>query len=146
MEERLVVGSEEWCALPELGIAMIKARVDSGAKTSSLHAFNIEVVEKGGGRFVEFEVHPLQENREVVCRCRAPLVDERRVRSSSGVAEKRYVISTTVKLGDATWNIELTLNNRTAMEYRMLLGRQALKGRVLIDPGASCLLGEAACV
>ncbi|MGM0633500.1 MAG: RimK family alpha-L-glutamate ligase [Pseudomonadota bacterium] len=138
---RIIVGSEEWCALPGLGIPAVKVRVDSGARTSSLHAFNIRAFRRGGARWVSFEVHPLQQNRRTIVRCEAEVVDRRVVKSSSGLGEKRYVVRTTLQHGDDTWDIELTLSNRDSMGYRMLLGREAMNGRMLVDPSASFLGG-----
>lgn len=137
LQDRIVVGSEEWCALPGLGIPAIKARVDSGARTSSLHAFNIRAFRRGGTRWVSFEVHPLQQNRRTIVRCEAEVVDKRVVKSSSGLGEKRYVVRTTLEHGGSSWEIELTLSNRDSMGYRMLLGREAMNGRMLVDPSAS---------
>lgn len=107
-----IIGCEEWCALPELGLPTVKARVDSGAKTSSLHAFNISTFRRDNVLWVSFEVHPIQNNRRTVIRCESPVIDRRSIRSSSGETEKRYVISSPLKLGDDIWNIELTLTNR----------------------------------
>ena len=137
-----IIGSEEWCAFPDMALPAIKARVDSGAKTSSIHAFNIQTFRRNGELWVSFEVHPLQNNRRTVIRCEKPVVDRRRVKSSSGVAETRYVISAPIKIGDDVWDIELTLANRDSMGYRMLLGREAMMGRVIIDPSKSFCLGE----
>lgn len=141
MLKKMIVGSEEWCAFPELGLPAIKARVDSGAKTSSIHAFNIQRFKRDGQPWVSFEVHPLQNDRRTVIRCERPVVDKRGVKSSSGVAESRYVVSTSIRLGDQQWETELTLANRDSMGYRMLLGRQAMSGKVVVDPGEQCLLG-----
>ncbi|KZZ53117.1 alpha-L-glutamate ligase, partial [Oleiphilus sp. HI0118] len=135
------IGSEEWCAFSELGLPAVKARVDSGAKTSSIHAFNIHTFRRDNEKWVSFEIHPIQNSRRTVIRCERPIVDRRAVKSSSGVAETRYVILTPMTLGDETWDVELTLANRDSMGYRMLLGREAMKGRVLIDPNESFLLG-----
>lgn len=137
-----VIGSEEWCSLPELALPAIKARVDSGAKTSSIHAFNINSFRRDGKLWVSFEVHPLQNNRHTVIRCESPVVDKRAVKSSSGVSETRYVISSPLKLGDEVWDVELTLANRDSMGYRMLLGREAMGDRLLIDPSHSFCLGN----
>jgi len=142
MNSKMIVGSEEWCNFPELGIPAIKARVDSGAKTSSLHAFNINKFTRDGESWVSFEVHPLQNNRRVVIRCEKPVIDKRTVKSSSGTSEHRYVISTKLTAGNDSWNIELTLTNRDSMGYRMLLGREAMNGKILVDPSLSFCLGE----
>ena len=144
MDSKLIVGSEEWCGLPELGIPAIKARVDSGAKTSSLHAFNIRSFTRDNQQWVSFELNPLQHNRRAVVKCEARVIDKRMVKSTSGISEKRFVIATRLHLGDQQWEIELTLNNRDAMGYRMLLGRQAMEERILVDPSSSFLCGTIA--
>jgi len=141
-DSKIIVGSEEWFSFPGLGIPAIKARIDSGAKTSSMHAFNIQKFRREGESWVSFEVHPLQNDRQTVIRCERPLIDKRTVKSSSGVSETRYVVSATIKAGSETWDIELTLANRDSMGYRMLLGRQAMNGRMLVDPSLNCCLGE----
>jgi len=136
-KNRIVVGSEEWCGLPGLGIPAIKARVDSGARTSSLHAFNIRGFKREGVSWVSYELHPIQHNRRVIVRCESPVVDRRVVKSSTGVGEKRYVIRTLLELSGQSWEIEITLANRDSMGYRMLLGRGAMVDRILVDPSAS---------
>lgn len=141
MKGKIIVGSEEWCCLPELGIPAIKARVDSGAKTSSLHAFNIRAFKRNGVSWVSYELHPIQHNRQVIVRCESPVEDRRMVKSSSGVAEKRYVIKTRLELSGQSWETEVTLANRDSMGYRMLLGRAAMLGRILVDPSAKQLCG-----
>tara|TARA_R110002167_G_scaffold89012_9_gene240116 strand:+ start:1581 stop:2996 length:1416 start_codon:yes stop_codon:yes gene_type:complete len=143
-KDKIVVGSEEWCALPLLGIPAIKARVDSGARTTAIHAFNIKSFKRGQVPWVSFEVHPLQKNRRTIVRCEAKVLDKRMVKSSSGIAEKRYVIQTTLEHDNKSWEIEVTLSNRDSMGYRMLLGREAMIGRILVDPAASFLGGEVA--
>jgi ribosomal protein S6--L-glutamate ligase len=138
--QKLIIGSEEWVSLPELGLPVIKSRIDSGAKTSALHAYNIQPYEEKGQAYVRFDVHPVQKNRRIVKRCSAPVIARRVVKSSNGESEKRFVIQTTVALGDASWSIEVTLTNRDSMGYRMLLGREAMHQRVLVDPAAKqCL-------
>ena len=141
-EEKIVVGSVEWCAFPGLGIPALKARVDSGAKTSSIHAFNIQPFSRHGKPWISFEVHPLQKNRRTVVRCEAPIVDRRAVKSSSGSSEKRYVIRTPLVLDGKEWLIEVTLANRDSMGFRMLLGREAMSGRLLVDPADAYCLGD----
>ena len=143
-KDKIVVGSEEWCALPLLGIPAIKARVDSGARTTAIHAFNIKSFKRSQVPWVSFEVHPLQKNRRTIVRCEAKVLDKRMVKSSSGIAEKRYVIQTTLEHDNKSWEIEVTLSNRDSMGYRMLLGREAMIGRILVDPAASFLGGEVA--
>jgi ribosomal protein S6--L-glutamate ligase len=141
-ERKVVVGSEEWCSFPDMGIPAIRARVDSGARTSALHAFNIQTFRRAGETWVSFEVHPVQNDRRIVTRHEAKVVDRRDVRNTGGIAERRYVIRERLQLGEDSWEIELTLANRDSMGYRMLLGRSAMVGRMLVDPGARCKLGE----
>lgn len=139
---KVILGSEEWCSFPELGIPTIKARVDSGAKTSALHAINIAPFIKNESNWVRFDINPIQNNLKTVIHCEAPLVDKRIVKSSSGFREQRYVIQTNLQIGDAKWPIEMTLTNRDSMGFRMLLGREAMSGRVLVDPEQKYLLGQ----
>lgn len=135
--DKIIIGKEEWCALPELDLPLIKTRVDSGAKTSALHAFNIRPFKKDGKLYVCFEIHPIQHNRKVTRKCTAEVVDHRSVKNSGGQTEKRYVIKTQISLGNQAWDIEITLTNRDEMGYRMLLGREAMQHRVLVDPALS---------
>ncbi|WP_339919541.1 30S ribosomal protein S6--L-glutamate ligase [uncultured Flavobacterium sp.] len=141
-QEKVILGSEEWCSFPELGIPTIKARVDSGAKTSALHAINIAPFIKNETNWVRFDINPIQNNLKTVIHCEAPLIDKRIVKSSSGFREQRYVIQTNLKIGDSIWPIEMTLTNRDSMGFRMLLGREAMSGRVLVDPEQQYLLGQ----
>jgi ribosomal protein S6--L-glutamate ligase len=139
-ESKVLLGSEEWCSFPELGIPAIKARVDSGAKTSALHAINIAPFIKNDTNWVKFDINPIQNNVRTIIHCEAPLIDKRIVKSSSGYREQRYVIQTQLKLGAETWAIEVTLTNRDSMGFRMLLGREAMIGRVIVDPEQQYLL------
>lgn len=136
-----IIGWREWASLPDLGLVAIKGKIDTGAKTSSLHAFDIELVEKGEKTYVHFKVHPLQHDFSVVIDCKALLVDRRVVSDSGGHKEERYVIRTTMVLGGIRKRIELTLSNRQTMKYRMLIGRAALK-QFYIDPTQSYLSGK----
>jgi ribosomal protein S6--L-glutamate ligase len=142
LQDKVILGSEEWCSFPGLGIPTIKARVDSGAKTSALHAINISPFVKNDMNWVKFDINPIQNNLKTVIHCEAPLVDKRIVKSSSGFREQRYVIQTSLEIGNANWNIEMTLTNRDSMGFRMLLGREAMSGRVLVDPEKKYLLGQ----
>ena len=137
MTDLKIIGSEEWCVFESLGIPAIKARVDSGAKTSSIQATNIKVVNRGAQEWVKFEVNPLQENRSITIPCEAKLVDRRMVKSSSGISEERLVVKTSVVMGDEKFDIELTLANRDTMEFRMLLGREAIIDRFVVNPAVS---------
>ncbi|MBF2709139.1 30S ribosomal protein S6--L-glutamate ligase [Flavobacterium soyangense] len=142
LQTKIILGSEEWCSFPELGIPAIKARVDSGAKTSALHAKNIAPFIKDGQNWVKFDINPIQNNVKTIIHCEAPLVDKRVVKSSSGFREERYVIQTNLEIGNTNWGIEMTLTNRDSMGFRMLLGREAMSGRVLVDPEQQYLLGQ----
>jgi hypothetical protein len=134
-----IIGFREWVSLPELDMVAIKGKIDTGAKTSSLHAFDIKVVKRNGVRWVKFKVHPIQNNNHLVVTCAAPLLDKRFVTDSGGHKEMRCVIKTTIHMGAHKKEIELTLSNRESMKYRMLIGREALK-QVYIDPSQSYLL------
>lgn len=135
-ENKYLVGWREWCTLPSLAIPAIKVKIDTGAKTSALHAFNIKRVEKKSRTYVRFSVHPLQDNAQLVIDCESPVVDERSIMSSNGLREFRYIIITTISLGQKKWDIELSLSNRDPLTFRMLLGRQALEN-LLVDPSHS---------
>ena len=132
--EKKIIGSEEWCVLPNLQIPAIKARIDSGAKTSSIHALNIVPFKKRGEKWVRYEVFPLQSNPSVSIHCESKISGTRYVKSSTGVSEKRYVILTDLILGEDQYEIEITLANRDSMGFRMLLGREAMIDRLIIDP------------
>ena len=141
-QNKIILGSEEWCSFPELGIPAIKARVDSGAKTSALHAINIAPFVKDGINWVKFDINPIQNNLKTVIHCEALLIDKRVVKSSSGFREQRYVIQSNINIGSDLWAIEMTLTNRDSMGFRMLLGREAMSGRILVDPEQQYLLGQ----
>ncbi|MGV1012013.1 MAG: 30S ribosomal protein S6--L-glutamate ligase [Flavobacterium sp.] len=141
-QNKIILGSEEWCSFPELGIPAIKARVDSGAKTSALHAINITPFVKDGINWVKFDINPIQNNLKTVIHCEALLIDKRVVKSSSGFREQRYVIQSNINIGSDIWAIEMTLTNRDSMGFRMLLGREAMSGRILVDPQQQYLLGQ----
>lgn len=136
------LGWREWLALPELSVGRVKAKIDTGARSSTLHAFDVHRFERDGRPWVRFRVHPIQRSTRESVEAEAPLHDERLVRDSGGSEQLRPVISTTVEVNGDRWRIELTLTNRDAMGFRMLLGRQAIRGRFVVDAGRSYLLGR----
>lgn len=140
MDNLKIIGSDEWCVFKNLGIPAIKARVDSGAKTSSIHASNIEVFSKDGDDWVRFEVDPIQDHPDTLIKCEAKLLRSKLVKSSMGASEERLMIRTRLTLGKDTFTIKLTLASRDTMNYRMLLGREALNHRYLINPAEHSLL------
>jgi hypothetical protein len=139
----LTIGWREWVSLPDLDVDAVKAKIDTGARTSALHAFRMERFEREGEAWVRFELHPIQRSRAMAVTSEARIIDERSVRSSNGRVDRRYIIKTLLRLGDVAWPIELSLANRDEMGFRMLLGRTALRGRTVIEPGRSFLLGTA---
>lgn len=133
------IGWREWLALPDLGVETIKAKIDTGARSSALHAFDLERFDRDGKAMLRFAIHPLQDDNRTIVVAEAELLAERHVRNSGGHAQLRPVIRTSVRLADRQWPIELTLTNRDAMGFRMLLGRQAVRDRFLVDSGRSFL-------
>jgi len=138
--ERLCIGWREYAALPELDIPRIKAKIDTGAYTSTLHAINVLLVERHGTQYVSFDVTPYQKNEKKIISCCAPLVDRRWITDSGGRRELRYVIQTQLVLGSKKWSIDVTLTHRASLRFRMLLGRSALRDRCIIDPSHSYVL------
>ena len=133
-QDKKIIGRLESIALPDLGISDLQVRVDTGAQTSSLHVDNIEKISKKGRPYVTFDIHPEMHDVDQVVSCKAPISDFRKIKSSNGESEQRYVISTPVTMGEDTWTIEITLTDRSDMSYLMLFGRQAIGTRFLVDP------------
>ncbi|MDA7693258.1 30S ribosomal protein S6--L-glutamate ligase [Flavobacteriaceae bacterium] len=140
--KQTIIGSAEWCSFETLKIPAIKARIDSGAKTSSIQATHIRRFKRGGESWVSFEVNPLQDNLSFSIQCESKIIDTRMVRSSSGISEKRFVIQVPVSIGENTFEIELTLANRDGMDFRMLLGREAMQDRFLVNPSTRYKFGD----
>lgn len=137
-----MIGWREWLSLPDLGVEWIKAKVDTGARSSALHAFELEEFRRRRKDWVRFALHPVQRSAAGEVRAEAPVLEWRQVKSSSGHLERRPVILTTVGLMGQTWEAEVTLTNRDAMGFRMLLGRQAVRGHFVVDPGGSFYNGR----
>ncbi len=141
-QELPVIGWRERVSLPDLGLAGLKAKIDTGARSSVLHAIAIETCEQGSLTLVRFQVQPQQHHPAPVVATSAPLLDWREVRSSNGLSQQRPTIRTIVKLGDWQWPIELTLTNRDSMSFRLLLGREAIRQRFCVDAGRSYLQSD----
>lgn len=140
MKDKMIIGSIESCDLPDLGIFDLQVRIDTGAKTSSLHVDNLSRYKKSGKPWIKFDIHPNIYKVEDIVECNAPLQDIRRIKSSNGTTEERYVIKTTMNLGSESWPIEITLTDRSDMSYLMLFGREGMGDKVLVDPSATYLL------
>jgi hypothetical protein len=139
-KKKKIVGWREWVRLPDLKVLKIKAKLDTGARTSTLHAFRVTPFTKDGASYVRFFVHPLQRRNTPETKCVALVIDQRTITDSGGKREERPVIRTVLKIGKSRYPIELTLTNRDQMGFRMLLGRQALRRRYLVDPGRSFVI------
>lgn len=140
--DKLIIGAREWCSLPDLGIKLIKAKIDSGAKTTALHAEDLIKFSKNGDEWIKFSLHPLKSKPQFIVQCEAKIIDTRIVKSSNGTKEERFVIETQLLLGNLSYPIQVTLTNRELMGFQMLLGRQAMTNKVLIDCEFRYLLGK----
>ncbi|MCD8499741.1 MAG: RimK/LysX family protein [Gammaproteobacteria bacterium] len=134
IKNKLLIGRSEWCALPDLHIPAIKAKIDTGAKTSAIHAFDIQRFTREEKEWVRFSLYPLRSRTDISVKCEAMMYDERHIMSSNGHKEHRYIILTSLRLGNTIQTIQLSLSNRDPLTFRLLLGREALAKRVLIDP------------
>lgn len=142
MNNKMIIGNLEVCDLPELNIHQMQVRIDTGAKTSSLHVDNLQPYEQDGQTWVRFDLHPDIHNVDSIVACNWPVADVRRIKSSNGSTEKRYVISILFSLGGQQWPIEITLTDRSDMSYLMLFGREGMGDRVLVDPSREFLVSE----
>jgi hypothetical protein len=142
LDRHAIIGWKEWLSLPGLKIPAIKAKIDTGARTSALHTFSLEPFTMQGRTMVRFGIHPLQKRRDIALFCEAPVVDRRRVKDSGGHCEMRYVIESQVVLADMHWSIQISLTNRDAMMFRMLLGRTALENNIMVDPSKAYAAGR----
>ena len=140
-EPMWIIGWREWVALPDFNVEAIKAKIDTGARSSALHAFNLKRFRRRGKRMVRFQIQPIQRTARQAVEVEAEVIEDRQVRSSNGKVERRPVIRTSVRMHNRDWEIELTLTSRDEMGFRMLLGRHALRGQFLIDPGRSLRAG-----
>lgn len=139
---KTIIGNLEVCGLPELGISSLQVRVDTGAKTSSIHVDNLKSYKQDGKPWVSFDIHPDLYDVEQTIHCTARIHDVRKIKSSNGESEKRHVIKTQLQLGEQSWPIELTLSDRSDMSYMMLLGREGMSDKVLVDPSQTFLLSD----
>lgn len=141
-QSNTIAGWREWVSLPGLGVPWVKAKLDTGARTSAIHAFDIEEFDQDGEAWVRYSIHPWQRSAEDAVSCASPVVEQRHVRSSSGHSVERYVVLMDLSLVGRLVTAEVTLSRRDEMGFRMLVGRQALRQGFLVDPGRSYLGGR----
>lgn len=140
-ENKIRFGWREWASLPSIGIPAIKVKIDTGARTSALHAFKIRPFKKNGKKYIRFDVHPVQKRKDIIQHCIAEVVDRRFIKDSGGHRELRYIIKTSIIFGSHEWDVEISLTNRKKMSFRMLLGRTAM-GDIIVDTAKSFLMGK----
>jgi ribosomal protein S6--L-glutamate ligase len=140
-DDHFFVGWREWARLPKLNIPVIKVKIDTGAKTSALHAYDLEIIKKDGKEYASFSIHPIQKNDVISIKCLSEIIDKRVVKSSNGLKEERCVIRTPIQIGKKIWDIEITLTNRDIMHHRMLIGREAMQS-VLVHPARTFCQGK----
>lgn len=136
-----VIGWREWVGLPDLHVRRIKAKIDTGARSSSIHAFDVETYCVGEVERVKFSIHPIQFRDDIVVEADAPILERRHIRSSNGEVSERIVIRTQLEIRRRRMWMDLTLANRDTMGFRMLVGREAIRERYLVDPSASYRAG-----
>lgn len=141
-DTKMIIGNLETCNLPELGIKNLEIRIDTGAQTSSLHVDNIKRHKENGKPFLQFDIHPDIYNIDKLVTCNTPLHDIRRIKSSNGESQERYVIKTLIELGTQSWPIQITLTDRSDMSYLMLFGREGMSDKILVDPSKTFMLGS----
>lgn len=137
-----IIGWREFASLPQLNVDRIKVKIDTGARSSALHAFNIKERSQNGKQIISFQIHPQQRSSKTTITTEAELLEYRQIRNSGGKAQLRPVIKTNIQIGTEVWAIELSLTNRDVMGFRMLLGRQGVRNKFLVDPGRSFLLSS----
>ncbi|MGH1429392.1 MAG: ATP-dependent zinc protease family protein [Arenicella sp.] len=140
-ENYLIIGNQEWCALPSLGVKAVKVRIDSGAATSAIHADQIEPFEQNDEQWLSYRLNPIPDVENITLYCESKVFSTRQIKSSNGIVQKRYVIETLLNIGNQEHKIKMTLANRDEMGFRMLLGREAMEN-IMIAPSKAFLLGE----
>ncbi len=142
LEELITVGWIELISLPQLKIPAMKVKIDTGARTSALHVTDLERFVKQGEEFARFQVHPMRRHQQHTVVCEAPIIGDKNVKNSGGQVQVRPVVVTDLTVGGQTWSIQVTLTNRKDMRFKMLLGREAMRQKILVDPGVKYLHGK----
>jgi hypothetical protein len=142
MNEKIIIGAIESCDLPDIGISDLHVRVDTGAQTSSLHVDNLKRYKENGKSCIKFDIHPDVHNVDTIVECKSKIHGIRKVKSSNGEIQERYVIKTLIRLDSMSWPIEITLTDRSDMSYLMLLGREGMGDRILVDPSENFIISN----